>query len=510
MQALLHEPDRPAKVYCVFAFCYTGMMLGNLFSKKTPVQIRDIKLYNTASKQLETFIPSNPRSVKMYTCGPTVYDYVHIGNLRSFLTADIVKRVLLRNGFEVDHTINLTDFGHLSDDGDMGEDKMMKSLKREGLPITLDAMTQLSTKYIKAFQDDIAEMRILEPTTWARASTYVKQQISLIKTLEEKGYTYETSDGVYFDIKRFADYGKLGNLSHKQLKSGARVSVNQEKRQPADFAVWKKSHLGWKSRWGTGFPGWHIECSAMALTTLGKEIDIHTGGEDLQYTHHNAEIAQSEAATGKPFVKYWIHNAFINIDNGAKISKSKGNAVNLRQLIDAGYSGDDYRYWLLTSHYRSPVTFSWDALKAAKQTLFRLKRHMYEEFKQKSTVPDTDYLELFDNHLANDFDTPAAIATLWDMLKDSRLSNETKCGTLMAMDEVLDIGLTDPLAEGVRSLGVLSTDEIPPEIKQLVDQREVARIAQNWLEADNLRDQIKLRGYQVEDSAVGPKITKAE
>jgi cysteinyl-tRNA synthetase len=485
-------------------------MLSSLFGKKTPVQIRDIQLYNTATKKLETFVPLNPRSVKMYTCGPTVYDYVHIGNLRSFITADIVKRVLLRNGFEVEHTVNLTDFGHLSDDADDGEDKMMKGLKREGLPTTLDAMRQLSTKYIKAFNDDIEEMRILQPTTWARASEYVRKQISLIKTLEEKGYTYETSDGVYFDISRFESYGQLGNINVDELKSGARVEVNSEKKHPADFAVWKKGELGWKSRWGTGFPGWHIECSAMAIATLGKEIDVHTGGEDLQYTHHNAEIAQSEAATGKHFVKYWIHNAFINIDNGTKISKSKGNAVNLRQLIDAGYTGDDYRYWLLTSHYRSQVTFSWEALKAAKQALYRLKRHMYEEFKQKSSVPDAGYLETFDNHLANDFDTPAAIATMWDMLKDDNLSNETKCGTLMAMDEVLDIGLTDPLDEGVRSLGVLEAEEIPAEVKELVDQREVARIAQNWLEADNLRDQIKLKGYRVEDSQHGPKITKAD
>lgn len=483
-------------------------MLSKLFKKKAPVQLREIRVYNTASRSLETFEPLNPTEVKMYTCGPTVYDYVHIGNLRSFVFADVLKRVFLRNGFEVKHTINLTDFGHLTDDADAGEDKMMKGLKREGLPITLDAMRQLSTKFIDAFQDDLEAMRVLHPTTWARASDYVKKQISLIKTLEEKGYTYETSDGVYFDISKFPTYGKLGNVNLEEIKSGARVEVNQEKKHPADFAVWKKGDLGWKSRWGTGFPGWHIECSAMAMVTLGKEIDVHTGGEDLQYTHHNAEIAQSEAATGKTFSKYWMHNAFINIDNNAKISKSKGNAVNLRQLLDRGFTGDDYRYWLLTSHYRSQINFTWEALKAAKQALYRLKRHMYEEFKQKSAVPSQDYLDVFDNHLANDLDTPAAIATMWDMLKDDSLSPQTKCGTLMSMDEVLDIGLSDPVDEGVRSLGVLSADEIPHEVQTLVDQREVARIAHNWLEADNLREQIKLLGYSVEDSSHGPKVTK--
>ncbi len=485
-------------------------MLGGLFKKKTPVQIRDIHIYNTESRKLELFESINPHTVKMYTCGPTVYDYVHIGNLRSFVFADILKRVLLHNGFEVQHTMNLTDFGHLSDDGDCGEDKMMKGLEREGLPVSLDAMTQLSDKFINAFKLDLDAMRILPPTTWARASEYVKKQISLIKTLEEKGYTYETSDGIYFDISQFEKYGRLGNINLDKIRSGARVEENKEKKHPADFAVWKKSELGWESRWGSGFPGWHIECSAMALATLGKSIDIHTGGEDLQYTHHNAEIAQSEAATGKTFVRYWLHNAFINIDSGTKISKSKGNAVNLRQLIDAGYSGDDYRYWLLTSHYRSPANFTWEALKGAKQALFRLKRHMYEEFKQKATVPDETYLNMFDNHLANDLDTPAAIATMWDMLKDDKLDNETKCGTLMAMDEVLDIGLSDPVNEGVRSLGVLDADEIPTEVKELVDKREVARAAQNWIESDTLRDQIKLKGYSVEDTPHGSKVTKAE
>ena len=327
---------------------------------------------------------------------------------------------------------------------------------------------------------------------------------------EEKGYTYETSEGVYFDISKFEAYGLLGNVNIDELKSGARVEVNEEKRHPADFAVWKKGDLGWKSRWGTGFPGWHIECSAMAIATLGKEIDIHTGGEDLQYTHHNAEIAQCEAATGKTFSKYWMHNAFINIDNNTKISKSKGNAVNLRQLIENGFTGDDYRYWLLTSHYRSQVNFTWDALKAAKQALYRLKRHMFEEFKQKSAIPDQNYLEVFDSHLANDLDTPAAVATMWDMIKDDSISPETKCGTLMSMDEVLDIGLSDPLDEGVRSLGVLDAGDIPTDVQELVDAREVARTAQNWLEADNLRDQIKLKGYAVEDTNVGPKVTKAE
>jgi len=482
-------------------------MFGNLF-RTPPVIARDIFIYNTASGQLETFEPHKATDVKLYSCGPTVYDYIHIGNLRSFLMADITKRVLIRNGYLVSHTMNLTDFGHLTDDGDAGEDKMMKSLKREGLDITLKSMRKLSDGYIDAFQADLHELRIMPPTTYARASDYVKQQISLIKTLEEKGFTYQTSDGVYFDISKFPTYGTLGNINLDEMRSGARVEVNTQKKHPADFAVWKKGSLGWVSRWGTGFPGWHLECSAMAMATLGKQIDVHTGGEDLQYTHHNAEIAQCEAVTGKPFVKYWLHNAFVNIDGGSKISKSKGNAVNLRHVLDRGFSGDDYRYWLLTAHYRTPVTFSWEALKAAKQALYRLKRHMFEEYKNKPSVPDKTYLERFDVRLAQDFDTPGAIAIMWELVKDKNLSDSTKAGTLLAMDEILDIGLSEDPTVGARSLGVIAINDIPDDIKALIDAREIARISRDYAEADMIRQQLTQKGYTVEDSEHGPKVTK--
>lgn len=482
-------------------------MFGNLFGG-TPAPLREISLYNTATSTREVFTPVKANEVKLYSCGPTVYDYIHIGNLRAFLTADIAKRVLIRNGYTVKHTMNLTDFGHLSDDGDAGEDKMMKGLKREGLPVNLDGMRELANQYIDAFMVDLEALNILPPTTFARASEYVQKQISLIRSLEDKGYTYETSDGVYFDISKFPSYGTLGNVNIDQMKSGARVEVNEEKRHPADFAVWKKADLGWDSRWGKGFPGWHIECSAMAIATLGKQIDIHTGGEDLQYTHHNAEIAQCECATGKPFVKYWLHNAFVNIDGGQKIAKSKGNAVNLRHILDRGFSGDDYRYWLLTAHYRSPSTFSWEALEGAKSALYRLKRHMFEDFKQNTATPDMTYLDKFDERLADDLDTPGAIAVLWEMVKDDNLEDRVKAGTLLAMDEVLDIGLSEDKESGLRSLGIVAVDEIPAEIQELIDARESARIARDFPQADALRDQLAEKGYTIEDSAHGPKVTK--
>ncbi len=476
-------------------------------SKKEPVKLPQINLYNTESRSMELFKPISGKVVTMYSCGPTVYDYIHIGNLRPYVFSDILKRTLMLHGYEVKHTINLTDFGHLTDDGDIGEDKMMKGLKREGLPVTLAAMRQLSDTYISAFYDDMDSLRVMSATTWSRASDYVAEQIRLVESLSEKGFTYETSDGVYFDIQKFPKYGRLGNIDLEQLKSGARVEVNSEKKHPADFAVWKKGLLGWESRWGKGFPGWHIECSAMAMATLGKEIDIHTGGIDHIPVHHNAEIAQSECATGKQFVRYWLHNAFITID-AQKIGKSLGNSITLRQLVDRGFSGEDYRYWLLTAHYRSTVNFTWEALTAAKQALYRLKRFVYEDYKQIAGEPDAVYQEKFRNFIADDLDTPGALALLWEVTKDETLDNKTKCATIHYMDSVLEIGLSDDVDEGKKNLGILTSEEVPEEIKELVSKREAARVARNWLEADHFREALNLKGYTVEDTPHGPKVVK--
>lgn len=484
------------------------MFFNSLFGS-TPVTkpAPDLRLHNTLSGKTEQFVAIAAPKVTMYSCGPTVYGYAHIGNLRSYVFSDILKRTLTHFGYEVEHTINLTDFGHLTDDADAGEDKMMKGLKREGLPITLSAMRDLSDRYIDAFKKDITAMRVIAPTTWARASDYVEAQIRLIETLEGKGYTYETRDGVYFDIARFPTYGRLGNINLEALRSGARVGINEEKRHPADFAVWKKGLLGWESRWGKGFPGWHVECSAMAIATLGKQIDIHTGGIDHIHTHHNAEIAQSECATGKQFVRYWLHHQFITIDS-AKIAKSQGNDITLRDLIERGFSGDDYRYWLLTSHYQSPVNFSIEALTASKQALYRLKRHVFEEYRGVTPQVSDAYMVRFDALLSNNLDTPGALALLWEVVKDHNLEPATKFGTILAFDDVLDLGLSEDPVEGVRSLGIIAKDELPPNIQELVDGREIARVARNWLEADRIREALNLKGYSVEDTPHGPKVTK--
>lgn len=482
----------------------------SLFSREKSfkaVESLPLQLWNTESRSLETFTPLTPGNATLYSCGPTVYDHVTIGNLRSYVFADILKRTLEYNHLVVKNTINLTDFGHLTDDGDDGDDKMMKGLAREGMPVTLAAMRTLSDRYIDAFYADIEELRIAKPSQFSRASDYISEQIQLIKTLDEKGYTYETSDGVYFDIEKFSKYGRLGAINLAELKNGARVETNSEKRHPADFAVWKKGELGWESRWGKGFPGWHIECSAMAMATLGKQIDIHTGGIDHIAVHHNAEISQCECATGKQFVRYWLHNEFITIDN-KKIGKSLGNAINLRHLLDAGYSGDDYRYWLLTAHYRSPANFTFDALTASKQALYRLKRHVYEEYRNKVTKVVPSYLKRFHAHLNNDLDTPQAIALLWEIIKDTTITPGEKCATIQHLDHVLQIGLSDPLDDAIRSLGIVSIYDTPADIQSLIDERELARSVRNWEEADRLRTELLKKGYEIEDSADGPKITK--
>lgn len=484
------------------------MSFYNFFTHKKNIDHPPLYFFNSASRKKEVFTSLKPGVVTMYSCGPTVYDHIHIGNLRSFLLADLIKRVCLYNGYQVKHVINFTDFGHLTDDGDAGEDKMMKALKREGKPISLSAMREVADTYMRSFKEDNDAFRNIRPTKYTPASEYVREQIRLIQTLYEKGYAYETSDGVYFDISKFPAYGLLGNINVQELQSGARVNVNSEKRNPADFALWKKGLLGWESMWGKGFPGWHIECTAMIFTTLGKQIDIHTGGEDLMYTHHNGEIAQAEAVTGKKYVSYWLHNAHLKI-NDTKIAKSLGNGIRLSGLVDRGYSPLVYRYWLLTGHYRSSMNFTFEALDATKQALFRLRRFVYEECKNVSGKVNELYREKFHTAINDDLDTARAIALMWEVVKDTSLSNPDKVATLREMDSVLDIGLSDEPSDVVRELGIVARDEVPAEIQELLDKREIARATHNWSEADYLREAINLKGYAIEDSPQGQKISKS-
>lgn len=444
----------------------------------------------------------------MYSCGPTVYDHAQIGNLRAYLFADIIKRTLTFAGYDVEHVTNFTDFGHLTSDADEGEDKMMLALQRVGKEPSIENMRAVADEFIDSFKSDIDALNIIPPREYTRASDYVHEQIILIKTLVEKGYTYETSDGIYFDTSRFKEYGKLGNIDTTKLKEGARVERNTEKRNPADFAIWKNGDLGWKSPWGLGFPGWHTECTAMIFATLGKQIDIHTGGIDHINVHHNNEIAQAEAATKKtPYVRHWMHNAFITIEN-RRIGKSEGNSITLRQLHDRGYPPLVYRYWLLTGHYRSPMNFTFTALDAAKTALYRLKRQIHEEYGNAEGEIIHEYKNRFARALYDDLNTPQAIALMWDLIKDSKYTAGEKRATIALFDQVLGLRLFthDTEATAVR---VVATSDLPEDIQTLMEKREAARTAKDWEEADALREAINLRGFLVEDTPEGPEVRRA-
>ncbi|MCA9361109.1 cysteine--tRNA ligase [Candidatus Kaiserbacteria bacterium] len=476
-------------------------------TKNQPLNFPPLQLFNTESRSLEIFEPLSNKEVRIYSCGPTVYDYVHIGNLRAYVFVDTLKRTLLYNGYVVNHTINYTDFGHLSSDADTGDDKMMKGLRREKMDVSLESMRLLSDRYIKAFNNDLEALNIIKPTQFARASDYVNEQIRLIETLEQKGYTYETSDGIYFDISKFPTYGRLGNIDLDGQQSANRTEINPEKHHPADFALWKYGTLGWKSKWGLGFPGWHIECSAMAFATLGKQIDIHTGGVDNIPTHHNGEIAQCESATGKQFSKYWMHSEHLQINN-QKIAKSDGNGLTMNELYQAGYSALEYRYWLLTSHYRTKVNFSYEALEASKQAFTKLRKLIFVDWADEKGRPDGNYQQKAINIINDDLNTPQVIALIWEIVKDDKLTKGEKRATIVELDGLLGLGLDSKSEDGAKIFSHLKIADLPEAVQVLIEEREIARVARNWPEADRIRAILDQQGYLLEDSSEGVKVSK--
>ncbi len=453
----------------------------------------EIQLYNTLSRSKEIFQPLKKGEVSMYHCGPTVYDYAHIGNLRAYVFADTLRRTFEYNSYNVHQVINITDVGHLVTEGDDGEDKMTKALKRENKPFTLEAMRDVATFYFDKFVDDLKALNIELPHEFPRASDHIDDDIIFIKELEKKGFTYNISGGVYFDISKFPTYGKLGKISIDTLKDGARLAINPEKRHPADFVLWKlDSKIGWESPWGVGFPGWHIECSVMSRKYLGQPFDIHTGGIDHIPVHHNNEIAQSEAAHGDQLAHYWMHNAFITI-NDEKMAKSSGSFATLKTLEDETLSPLTYRYWLLTAHYRSPVNFSIEAVRGAQNALIRLLVTM-------SNLPeggmiDHVYAERFHSYINDDLDMPKTIALVWDLLKDSNVSDADKRATILNFDKVLGLNLG--------SVVKVADEKIPEEITALAEARELARKEKDWVKADALRQEIETRGYEVIDTETG-------
>lgn len=458
---------------------------------------------NSLSGNKELFIPQRPGLVSMYSCGPTVYSRAHIGNLRTNIFADSVARVLAAAGYRMRRVINITDVGHLVGDGDAGEDKVSAGAKKE--KTTPEAIAE---RYAKMFIDDLDELHVdTEDIRFPRATEYISEQIALAKTLEEKGFAYRLPDGLYFDTSRFPGYGKLGGLSGAVLEAGARVGVVKGKRHMSDFVLWRTAKADdlqqWNSPWGRGNPGWHIECSAMIRSLLGQEIDIHTGGEDLAQIHHNNEIAQSEAANNRPFVRYWMHGAFLTMQ-GEKASKSLGNVVYLSDIQEKGFHPLALRFFFLQAHYRTPLSFSWDALAGAAgglDRLWKIARDIGDESDRKSAPSEAR--EHFLAAVRDDLATPQALGILWDALRSDEYAPEEKWGLIEDADAHLGLSLLD-----TPKSRVLETVDIPAEVRTLLIQREKARAAKDFMEADRIRGEIGQRGYAVEDGAKGPVLTR--
>ena len=451
-----------------------------------------MKLYNSLTKQKESFVPLKIGHASIYHCGPTVYDYVHIGNFRSFMMGDFIRRTLEYTGHKVTQVMNITDIGHLVSDGDYGDDKMTKALKRENKKINVKNMLAVANFYANAFKRDLEKLHIHSPHYFPKASDHIKEDIDIIESLDQKGYTYTTQDGIYFDTSKMSDYGKLGGLNLDKNNTESRLSKNNEKKNSADFALWKfDKQLGFQSPWGQGFPGWHIECSGMGMKYLGDQFDIHTGGLDLKSVHHNNEIAQSECSTGKsPFVSYWLHGAMLNFE-GEKLSKSTGGNITLEILKEKGFNPLSYRYLTLQTHYRSPMNFTWEILGAAQNGLQKIYREIVSLLKKASSVGsiDTDYENIFRKKIEDDINLPQALSVFHNMMK-SNLSASDKLATAYHFDTIFGIGLKsyqDPIIKITR------------ELKDLLSKREKARINKDFKTSDYIREEIMKLGYTIID-----------
>lgn len=456
----------------------------------------ELQLFDTYERKVRPFEPLTPGKVGIYACGPTVYNFAHIGNLRTYLFEDLLKRVLLRNGYEVNHIINITDVGHLTSDADTGEDKMELGAKRTGM-----TAWELAAFYTDAFQKDLKRLNVLDPSVWCKATDHIEEQITFIKELEEKEFTYRTSDGIYFDSRKLNNYGFLARLDIEGLQAGARVDQG-ERKFVTDFALWKFSpedeqrQMEWDSPWGRGFPGWHIECSAMSAKYLGDYFDIHCGGEDHIPIHHTNEIAQTEAARGTRLANYWMHGYFLQLDN-AKMAKSSGEFLTLDVVEEKGFSSLAYRYFCFSAHYRTQMSFSWASLDAAQRTLNRLYETAWN-WGEPGEV-SADYVARFDACLNDDLNMPRALAVLWELVR-SEEADSVKKATLLACDDVLGLDIANWAPAEI---------EVPDEVSALVQAREEARAAKDWGRADELRKQVSDLGYVIEDTREGAKIARA-
>jgi len=449
-----------------------------------------LRLYDNYTRSLRNFEALKDRTVGMYTCGPTVYDYQHIGNFRTFLFEDVLKRVLEWNGYSVTHVMNITDVGHLVSDADEGEDKMEKGARRTG-----KSAWEIARLYTESFLEDMRALNIEPPTRLPRATDHIREQIDFISDLEKNGFTYRTSDGIYFDTSKQPDYGYLARLDKAGLEAGKRVELG-EKRHPTDFALWKfsppgeKRQMEWESPWGKGFPGWHIECSAMAEKYLGDYFDIHAGGEDHIPVHHTNEIAQTEARVGTRLANFWMHGYFL-LANDAKMAKSAGEFLRLTLLVERGYDPLAYRYLCLTAHYRSQLNFTWEALDGAATALDRMRRGFFALPGGGNAQPV--YLERFTAEINDDLNIPRALAIAWELLR-GEVEPATRKATLAAFDRVFGLGLASWQPK---------QETIPETVQALAAARAAARDAKNWAEADRLRAELHAAGWEIEDKADG-------
>jgi cysteinyl-tRNA synthetase len=452
-----------------------------------------LELYDNYTRTLRPFVPLHPGGeVGLYTCGPTVYDFQHIGNYRTFLFEDVLKRVLEWNGYRVRHVMNITDVGHLTSDADTGEDKMEKGARRTG-----KSAWEIAQLYTDAFVADLKLLNIEDATVLCRATDHIREQIDFIADIEKKGFAYRTSDGVYFDTSKQPGYGHLARLDVKGQEAGKRVDLG-EKRSPTDFALWKfsppgeKRQMEWDSPCGRGFPGWHIECSAMAQKYLGDYFDIHCGGEDHIPVHHTNEIAQTEARVGTRLANFWLHGYFL-LSNDAKMAKSAGEFLRLQALVDRGYDPLAYRYLCLTAHYRGQLNFTWDALDSAAIALDRMRNGVYVLRDAGDPPPDATLVERFTNEINADLNVPRALAVAWETLRGD-LAPAVKLATLLRFDAVFGLGLA----------GWVPKQESPPDaVAALAEARLAARRAKNWAEADRLRAELRVAGWEMEDRADG-------
>lgn len=460
-----------------------------------------LKLYNTLTRQKEVFTPLENSEVRMYSCGPTVYNYAHIGNLRTYIFMDILRRALSLEGFKLKGVMNITDVGHLMSDGDDGEDKMAKAAREQR-----KSPEEIAKHYTDVFFADIDKLNISHPEIIAKATDHIDDMIDYVKALLTAGYAYETSDGIYFDIAKFPSYGKLSRLNLEEQIAGARVEVNKEKHNPYDFALWKKAEpnhiMQWQSPWGMGYPGWHIECSTMSRKYLGQLFDIHTGGVDHIPVHHENEIAQSEALTdGKKTVNFWMHGEFMLVNNG-KMSKSLQNTYTISQLEERGYCAMDFRYFCLNAHYRKKLNFTFEGLTAAKNAYARLQS-ILQAHKESSVQTAAEVIAEFKTEfleaMEDDLNIPLALGVLWKMIKLPK--SHSVYVAAMEMDKLFGLSLDDTADK--------KKNDIPQEVADLAQQRLDAKKARDFATADNLRDKIKTLGYIINDTKEGFDIVKA-